>query len=687
MSPEDFLNTPEGKDAKARLIKAKHDYPLSYKRITSLRKILNGLDEELTKSGFEDEVKEVQRNMNRIDFLQSAMYYDISDPKMLEFCASEIKARKEIVGSTLTFYANTVGIFWVERLQFTKEVWELQKHCTDLEQIIQKYELNGSPALHIQPNEYPEASEAITQFGQHLGDIPKEAIQAMFDGKEFKHLLSEDQLKALEELDEIDAIEAEAEQRIWDEISEEAMKRSWQEAQDKLQYLNEEAENYDKRMAQAKKHEAKIKVLVDEANRKLDTLARFRKRIQEMQKTLVNQQQEHQSELLSVSSEITALENEFAEIIPASVWPDLIIGQPSEADDPMAAQDFQSSLEGTMDWWEQKDFLDKQVRLKELRITRQQIITKFDDDVASLRNELDAHNKEVRQLTKEAKDAKKKLELEVGKRAAELQVAVAMPRIEGWEYLDEVEDTTVQVTGVEAKGEAGKIVEASASMAINIVAKAQADVVPAAKKTDDFLAEAKDQLLAYTEEDNIAKKAEARIKAMQEALSVEISQRTKKPPAKNPKPWFTEAVEYLNKNHRLGELVGKTYKVVLNNKDRHDKEMLALRCGINTNNKEYIEVEVLDRMDEEANQVMVLFPATNTTGVIAIEVIQKGENKNRWLLKTGLSQYEKFDDFAQTCPDVPSNLKDLRGKKIYEYCAWHNKIIKHIKAHYAETKH
>lgn len=687
MSPEDFLNTPEGKDAKARLTKAKHDYPLSYKRINSLRKTLNGLDETLADSGFEDEVKEVQRNIERIDFLQSAMYYDISDPKMLEFCASEIKARKEIVSNTLFFYAKTVGLFWPERQAFTTELWELQQYCTDLEKIIQKYEPNGSPALHIQPNEYPEATEAITSLGMATADLPKEAIQAMFEGKEFKHLLSEEQVKYFEQLDEIEAIEAEAEQRMWNEISEEAMKRAWQEAQDKLQYLNEEAENYDKRMAQAKKHEAKIKVLVDEANRKLDTLARFRKRIQEMQGNLRQQQQEHQKELLSVSSEITALENEFAEIIPASVWPDLIMGQPSEAYDPRAAQDFQSSLEGTMDWWEQKDFLDKQVRLKELRITRSQMIREFDDSVDSLRQELNAHYKEVKTLTKEAKEAKAKLELEVGKRAAELQVAVAMPRIEGWEYLDEVEDTTVQVTGVEAEGTVGKIIEASASATINIVAKAQAEVVPAAKQTDDFLAETKNQLRTYTKEDTIAKKADAKMKAMQDALSVEISQRTKKPPPKNPQAWHTEAVEYLNKNHRLGVLVGETYKVVLNNKERHDKEMLALRCGINSNKKEYIEVEVLDRMDALGNQIMVLFPATNTIGVIAIEVIQKGKDKNRWLLKTGLSQYEKFDDFAQTCPDVPSNLKDLKGRQIHEFCAWHHKIIKHIKAHYAETKH
>jgi len=614
-------------------------------RLKVNRSVIEDLKNDDLKHTDPADIADVEQQMERIGFLKSEIHYNNVSGETERFALEEIKTRTDILYKKLDVMSEHRGPGWQVMRDATKEQYDIIDGLTKVEETIQH--LDHSYFTHIEYDKHHPSSPPP--------EIPDDEFERMMQESE----LTEKELYALDR-------EAWDHEKTWMEIDAEAVRR----ANVELEKVKEDADDFKERMMSAmalekdieekrRELERAVKLLLDVQRHKGNTLS------------LQIQEEQHFSEnSASLNSQISDLEDFFDDIIPSFIWPDYIMGKPSQSAYPEPAQDFQDSLNGTMSFEEQQEFFSKQEQLKDLRKRRLQADKHIEERRAYYLNELNANSVQDKELRAQVDILRHDLNMLNGQRGAALQVAVPRIIVAGEDEITPSDgvSATVEVQGVSAK------VEVGSSMTVS------AEVVKKATENTEEQNTLEEELIATDKRgDALAKMALRLIHKVQVNNPEDLHKEYKGGKYER----YNIAVNALNEQHKQGKLTG-TVRPFIVNKDKHAGAMLAFRCGVDIrdmNKERKIELEVVSRGDYTNNSVWCYFPKWATTGLIAVYPNKAGD----WVIYTGKHYDDEWVDYALTTPGVPPFAK-ADEHSIEEYLKFHWLIQERIDAETAEKK-
>lgn len=629
---------------------AKDQYQALRKEYETLRVNINDLDKELKLSD-PAETKEVRTQMERITFLKGEIH-DGLNAKTESFAKDEVKARLDILFEKLQILADYRGHYgWRNRLDWTVRYYEVQTALGKIQESI--VDLDYQYFTHVDHDKHHPSAQPI--------EVPDDVLEQW--AEELK--LSDQEVFNYE-------LEAWVHDEKWNQISAESTQR----ALDELRNIKDDKDNFEHRMKEAMNLEREIESARRNLEFEVSKLLEIQKRKQTALQSRIRVEEQYHETSQSLNREIHNLESYFEDIIPSSIWPDYIIANPIQAYDPKAAQDFQDTLEDELSFDEKQEFHTKQYRLKELRKNRLAEDKRIKDNRESYTKEINLTTSDEDTQREVVEKLRHELNVLNGRRGAELKVAVKRVPVAGEEQiLPPSEDATVEVEGVSAKGETGRIVEGSATVSFGFNTTVSAEVEEKAKENIVGL----DNINAdISGNDEI-------FKALQHTLAQTI-----KVPAIGKRiipdrkdtidPVFVEAVNMLNAQHEANDLEGKEFEFTLK-RGNHAKLMLAFRCGIWVNNSTKVVARVISRLEGDGNTLFVHFPKSQTTGHLSVKPnIKTGD----WEIATIKNPFPDWPEWAMTTPGVPPMAKIDTKIPHYEYIRYYHLIQKRIDAHYEQ---
>ena len=434
----------------------------------------------------------------------------------------------------------------------------------------------------------------------------------------------------------------------------------------------EEVDGYKLRLRNALQLEKEIEndraVLQKEVNK----LLRLQQTVQKDTLRRVHLEENYKEAQHNLNSNIQIIEGYFEDIIPTSIWPDYIMGKPSEAYDTEAAQAFQDSLQETFTFEEQREFFSHQDHLIRLRKEQKEAEHRLVSDRKRLEVAARASEQEMKAQRAKVADLRAALNVKNGMRAAELKIALPRIRVEGEDRIDADENmwADVKVQGVSAKGEVGNVVEASATLSFGLDAKASAEVIQKAEENDNSISEMDAQVA----------RGDA-LQKMYDQLLVKTSvtewrSGLRQDPNNGKYPEYNDAVDMLNRQHEEDKLVGKIMPFSIK-KNKPAYLMMAFRCGIElTPQDKIIEAEIISRGEPTNNTIVCYVPKWQKTGHVAVYPKKTGD----WQIYTGKHYDDDWVQLAMTTPGVPPMAKIDMSETIENYLKYYELIQARIDA-------
>lgn len=625
------------------------EYKAAYDDLRIQRSIGDDIDNDDLKPRYPNEVADVNQQVERISFLKGAIHNGLSK-EVEKFAKDEIKARLSILERKL-FALSELEPAWQVKKKVVDGVHELQERIPALEDEIRSVEMKYyAHPEHEKQNPSPEPPP----------EIPDDVLERFFQ---------ESRPTPEEEM----GYEREAweEEKTWYEISAESKDRALEELKD----AKEDAAQMKQRLTNALKLEGQIEKLRKKYQTEVTKLLNIQKGSQKDLQSRIQWDDRFSRLTAKTNEEISSLEDYFSDIIPSNLWPDYIIGKPSQSADPEAAKQFQESLRDRLSFEEQQEFFSKQDRLKTVRKEQIKLHNDAENKIARLESAI-VKNKKHEEFQK-GKVAALREELNVtnGMRAAELKVALPRITVAGEDQIDKPANINVKVSGTQANTSVGKIVEASGSLSMGFTAGANAEVVKKAQENDAGLAE--------TEAEQA--KSEALTKSLRTLYAqhqvIPFTKGMKADPDSGTKH-YVEAVDALNRQHELEELEGQTLEFILKDKDGHAKYMMAYRCGFWIGKDKVIEAEIISRLEPDNNTLLVYFPKSRTTGKISVYPRKSGD----WEIATFKNEYDDWVNVAKTTPGVPPLAKINKSKDHVAFLKYYRLIQDRIEAIIAEAE-
>lgn len=385
-----------------------------------------------------------------------------------------------------------------------------------------------------------------------------------------------------------------------------------------------------------------------------------------------DQHEDYAQDTARLNRAIQDAHERLAESVPFSVFPengvllhDALLNDVDDfVHDPAAASDFRDALDA-ISWKESTELRQAVDELKRLTEAR--------DGVEKM---YQGHLQHWPRMLQEAKDNRNRAKEAYDTAIGEMHVLVASRAAE-----------THQAEPVEKidKAKTGNVVNVSGSASIGVTAEAEAEVIKLQEENRQFDKALEKSSLSWIDRNQAANEnfERASYEADQNRAMAEAWRERQNLPYAPVLEKFKEirearksktaqhelAVKTLNE--KFDRMAGHVYGIKL--ADRHAREMLALRVGIIAD-RGPIDAKIMDRGDTQGNAVLCFLPGYGKWAVLGLVVGTHEEFK----IQTVMSEISNWTWFEENTPGVPPNVKNLRGKTLPEFAAFHKQIVEHI---------